>query len=89
MIVVKDIDMVNCVGVSPLFELRITDKSLGTSDRRFVDLARFIRVPRDGFRAMHSDGILVSETTELSNVMTYRFAIPCEFVHLNGDAKRK
>lgn len=33
--------------------------------------------------------ILVSENTELSNVMTYRFAIPCEFVHLNGDAKRK
>ncbi|HUN84794.1 MAG TPA: hypothetical protein VMU48_10465 [Terracidiphilus sp.] len=33
--------------------------------------------------------ILVSENTELSNVMTYRFAISCEFVHLNGDATRK
>lgn len=39
--------------------------------------------------AMRAEGILVSETTELSNVTTYRFAIPCEFVHLNGDAKRK
>ena len=39
--------------------------------------------------AMLPEEILVSESTELSNVMTYRFAIPCEFVHLNGDAKRK
>jgi hypothetical protein len=33
--------------------------------------------------------VLVSESTELSNVMTYRFAIPCEIVHLDGDAKGK
>jgi hypothetical protein len=32
--------------------------------------------------------ILVSESTDLLNVRTYRFAIPCEFVHLNGDTKR-
>jgi hypothetical protein len=36
-----------------------------------------------------AEGILISDSTELSNVMTYRFAIPCEFVHLNSDAKRK
>lgn len=30
------------------------------------------------------EGILVSESTELSNVATYRFAIPCEFVHLTA-----
>ncbi len=39
--------------------------------------------------AMLPEDLLVSESTELSNVTTYRFAIPCEFVHLNGDAKRK
>lgn len=39
--------------------------------------------------ATRSEDILVSETTELSNVKTYRFAIPCEFVHLNGVAHRK
>jgi hypothetical protein len=38
---------------------------------------------------MLPEDLLVSESTDLSNVMTYRFAIPCEFVHLNGDAKRK
>lgn len=39
--------------------------------------------------ATSAERILVSETTELSNVMTYRFAIPCESVHLNRDTKRK
>ena len=39
--------------------------------------------------AMLPEEILVSERTDLSNVVTYRLAIPCEFIHLDGDAKSK
>lgn len=39
--------------------------------------------------AMRAEEVLVSETTELSNVRTYRFAIPCQFIHISGDAKGK
>lgn len=73
-----------------------------SAPRRVVRLARksikvyIMRVRRqlgnalnDAGLAMLPENILVSASTELANVMTYRFAIPCEFVHLNGRPKKR
>lgn len=44
---------------------------------------------KDAGLNMLPENILVSESTDLSNVMTYRFAIRCEFVHVGGTGVRR
>src|SRR5690349_12274051 len=56
-VVVKDIDVMNGIGVFALFQLRLADKSFRTSDGGFVDFARFVGIPCNGFRTMNRNRV--------------------------------
>jgi hypothetical protein len=76
----------NAVSV-PRPTIRLTRKTIKVYIQRLRQ--QLGKALREAGLAMLPEEVLVSESTDLSNVTAYRLAIPCEFVHLDGTAGRR
>jgi hypothetical protein len=66
---------------------RLTRKTIKVYIRRLRQ--QIGKALKEAGLAMRPEEVLVSEATDLLNVTAYRLAIPCEFVHLDGTARRR